>query len=173
MKKRTIITLGLLMATCFMQSCDSTPSSTVIQDPTENIEKALIKARETVNFNGNITAIYVDDGDTYNEGELDFSITDSFMEWKKTFKDASGNTVNYDYSFFKDNDNKMAYKKLNLRNEVQTYQFLNPKTDKVMDYDTYCANPFKSIDALDFELIEERLYLDESKLSLFKGLVDL
>lgn len=39
MKKRTIITLGLLMATCFMQSCDSTPSSTVIQDPTENIEK--------------------------------------------------------------------------------------------------------------------------------------
>lgn len=173
MKKRTIITLGLLMATCFMQSCDSTPSSTVIQDPTENIEKALIKARETVNFNGNITAIYVDDGDTYNEGELDFSITDSFMEWKKTFKDASNNTVNYDYSFFKDNDNKMAYKKLNLRNEVQTYQFLNPKTDKVMDYDTYCANPFKSIDALDFELIEERLYLDESKLSLFKGLVDL
>ena len=83
MKKRKIITLGLLMATCFMQSCDSTPSSTVIQDPTENIEKALIKARETVNFNGNITAIYVDDGDTYNEGELDFSITDSFMEWKK------------------------------------------------------------------------------------------
>lgn len=67
----------------------------------------------------------------------------------------------------------MAYKKLNLRNEVQTYQFINPKTDKTMDYDTYCANPFKSIDALDFELIEERLYLDESKLSLFKGLVDL
>ena len=39
MKKRKIITLGLLMATCFMQSCDSTPSNTVIQDPTENIEK--------------------------------------------------------------------------------------------------------------------------------------
>lgn len=174
MKKRGLLLLNTLILASLTQACDvNTSLSSTSEDLVPSIAEALNKAQVSVNFNGNITAIYVDDGETYNEGELDFSITDSFMEWKKSYQDNSGDTVNFDYSFVKDNDNKMSYKKLNLKNEIQTYQFTNPKTDEVMEYDTYCTNPFKKISASDFEMIEDRLYLSEEKVNLFKGLIDL
>lgn len=154
-------------------STNSSTSGTISPEAKENLKTALEKAKVSVSFNGSITSIYVEDGDNSSEGDLDITITDSFMQWKKNYTEFNGDELNYDYIFVKDNAGKMSYSKLNLMNEVQSYQFINPRTDTTMDYDSYCLNPFKNITADDFSYIEERYYLSEDKVSAFNGLISL
>ena len=52
---------------------------------THNLKTALEKAKVSVNVNGSITSIYVEDGDNSSAGDLDITITDSFMQWKKNY----------------------------------------------------------------------------------------
>ena len=154
-------------------STSTSTSGTITPDTKENLKAALEKAKVSVSFNGSITSIYVEDGDNSSEGDLDITITDNFMQWKKNYSEFNGDELNYDYIFVKDKDGKMSYNKLNLMNEVQSYQFINPRTDTTMDYDSYCLNPFKDITVDDFSYIEERYYLSEDKVSAFNGLISL
>ena len=154
-------------------STSTSTSGTITPDTKENLKVALEKAKVSVGFNGSITSIYVEDGDNSSEGDLDITITDNFMQWKKNYSEFNGDELKYDYIFVKDKDGKMSYNKLNLMNEIQSYQFINPRTDTTMDYDSYCLNPFKNITADDFSYIEERYYLSEDKVSAFNGLISL
>ena len=154
-------------------STSTSTSGTITPDTKENLKVALEKAKVSVGFNGSITSIYVEDGDNSSEGDLDITITDNFMQWKKNYSEFNGDELKYDYIFVKDKDGKMSYNKLNLMNEIQSYQFINPRTDTTMDYDSYCLNPFKDITVDDFSYIEERYYLSEDKVSAFNGLISL
>lgn len=172
MKKINILfMLGILAST--LVACDQNNNHQLTPEDKANLNAALEKAKVSVNFNGSITSIYVEDGDNSSEGDLDITITDSFMQWKKTYQEFNGDELNYDYTFVKDDNGKISYNKLNLMNKVQSYQFINPRTDETMDYDTYCVNPFKTITIDDFSYIEERFYLSESKVNLFNGLISL
>lgn len=172
MKKINLLfMLGILAST--LVACDQNNNHQLTPEDKANLNAALEKAKVSVNFNGSITSIYVEDGDNSSEGDLDITITDSFMQWKKTYQEFNGDELNYDYTFVKDDNGKISYSKLNLMNKVQSYQFINPRTDEAMDYDTYCFNPFKTITIDDFSYIEERFYLSESKVNLFNGLISL
>ena len=187
-KSNLLFMLGILIT--LLVSCNETSSSgtSASDNPSnsgtsnstsapivdkEKLSVALTKAQTSVNFNGSLTSIYVEDADNSNEGDVDITIADTFMEFNKTYQDSTGDSIVMDYDFVKDNDNKISYKKLNVLNQIQSYQFINPITDDVMDYDTYCLNPFKGITADDFSIIEDRYYLDDSKVSNFNGLISL
>lgn len=132
-KSNLLFMLGIL--TTLLVSCNETSSSgtsasdnpsnfgtsnstsTPVIDKT-NLSAALTKAQTSVNFNGSLTSIYVEDAENSNEGDVDITIADTFMEFNKTYQDSTGDSIVMDYDFVKDNDNKISYKKLNVLNQI-------------------------------------------------------
>lgn len=145
------------------------------------LSNALTKAQTSVNFSGSLTSIYVDDGESFDEGTIDVTVTDSFFEYGKTYNDYSGIEINYDYTFVKDSEGYVSYEYLTVLNTVSTKEFMVPNNsdeedaedDVAINYDEYCANPFAELKAKDFELIEGRYYLSSDKLTYFQGFTSL
>lgn len=180
MKKKSLLLVSLIMLTSTLVGCNnentSVDISSAISEMIENKESlklAIEKARESVIFEGSLTSIYVEDADNYNEGNVEITIGSDFYNWKKTYSDFNGDSIEFDYPFIKNNEGKMAYDHLNIKNKVERTTYVNPGLKTSLNYDDYCLNPFSLFDENDLHLIEDRYYLDSSKLSAFKGMIDL
>lgn len=169
MKKQILLVTSLLGVISVLSGCNENSQS----DIEKAVEPALEKARESVNFNGTLTSIYIDDGDSSDEGNIDVTINNDFFEWNKTYKDASGMSVSYSYPLQRGDNGIAAYQHLTIQNEVVLEEFVNPGSDETMIYDDYCYNPFAYLEASDFTLIEGRYYLKEGKGSAFNGLMSM
>lgn len=178
MKKNQLLKVlfGISFATMLM-SCAGNESSPNEKPKEENssasskeeidLNAALSKAKEAIHLEGDLTSIYVDDGDSYEEGDIDVTITDDFFEWNKTFKDSSSNEVNFDYTFTKNASGNVCYDRLNIMNEVVNIEYENPSIDGGMKYNSYCFNPFNNLFADDLTLIEGRYYVSEERINDF------
>ena len=176
-KKRTLGLLMCLAFPAFIASCTETGASDQSSDNSTqddiDLEAALSKAKESVYLEGQLTSIYVDDGDSYDEGNLELTITDDFVEWKKDYSDNNGQEITYDYSFSKGKRGQMVYDRLNILNEVETVDYINPAKETSFDYNKYCKNPFDNLFASDLSLIEGRYYLSDEKVNDFANLLSL
>lgn len=156
-----------LLVSCVGNTETSSEQSQSESSESIDLNAALSKAKEAIHLEGDLTSIYVDDGDSYDEGEIDVTITDDFFEWNKDFKDNSNNEVNFSYTFAKNKSGNMAYDRLNIMNEVVNVEYVNPGLETTMKYDSYCKNPFNNLYADDLTLIEGRYYVSEERMNDF------
>lgn len=170
MKKQLLALSALLLVASSLTSCRQETSDS---DNSQEVADALNAAKVSVNFNGDITSIYVDDAEAAKEGNVDITIGNGFMEFNKTYDDFNGNAIKYDYAFEKDENGKIAYKRLNLQNKIEMTTFKATYKEKELDFDSYCLNPFANLEVSDFTLREGRYYLNKEKVNAFKGLVSL
>lgn len=138
-----------------------------------SIRRALLKAKGNVNFAGDVSSIYIEDSESGDEGTMDFTIGENVFEWKKTFKDINNSERIFEYSFEANENGNLAYKKLNLQNEVELQEYSGLGAKKALKYTDYCLNPFKNIEPADLTLIEGRYFISEKKVSSFNGLMSL
>ena len=141
------------------------------------LTNALTLAQKSVAFSGTLTSIYVNDGDSYDEGTVDLTIGNGFAEWKKTYRESMDYDVSYDYTFVPNEAGNISFDRLTLENAVENAEFVAPRDTAVTDskkgplnYDQYLSNPFVGLEVSDFELVEGRYYLTE-KLESFEGMM--
>lgn len=137
------------------------------------LKSALAKAKVSVNLSGNLNSVYIDDAQNDDEGSVDFTITDSFFQYRKTFKEISGADLTFSYDLFKGSDSKANYQLLSLKNEVISKPLEVGSKKLTFDYDSYCKNPFSNLSTKDFVQVEERYELKEEKLDEFAGLISI
>lgn len=137
------------------------------------LKSALEKAKVSVNLNGNLNSMYIDDGENDDEGSVDFTITDSFFQYRKQFKEISGGEMSFSYDLIKGEDDLASYQTLSLKNEVVTQKLEIGSKKVTVNYDSYFKNPFSNLKAKDFTKVEDRFELNEEKLNEFAGLISI
>lgn len=167
MKKQLLLVVTSLIGLSSLVGCNNENSSL------DEVKKALENASGNVNFSGEITSMDIDEGDSESEGSVDITITESFMDWQKTYNENNSYPVSYRYTFQKDDDGYISYDRLTLMNVVERTRFVNPGSDSEMLYDDYCYNPLKELNVEDFEYIDGRYVLKPGYASAFNGLASL
>ena len=168
MKKQLLLVTSSILALVSLGGCDDNNSAKL-----EEVSKALENTQGAVNFSGTLTSLDIDEGTSEDEGDVDVTITDTFFEWSKNYKDGIGNPVSYRYTLKKDSEGYMSYDQLTIMNQVVNSRFINPGSDKEMLYDDYCYNPLKLLKVDDFEIIDGRYFLKSGAASVFNGLMSM
>lgn len=167
MKKQILALTALLVASSALTGCETSG----VAD--QKVVDALLTAQASVSLQGDLTSIYVDDAEASNEGNVEITFGNGFMDFNKTYNDVNGTPINYDYSFKKTSDGKIGYDRLTIQNTVETVKFKATYKELELDYDTYCLNPFSKLKATDFNLVEGRYYVKSNRVNVFNGLITL
>lgn len=176
MKSKSVTLMLSMLSVLSLGGCDNEtkPNQDSQDDNIEvHIRRALSKAKGNVNFSGDVTSIYIDDAESFDEGEMDFTIAEKAFEWTKTYQDINGIERTFSYCFEANDAGNLAYQKLTLQNEVELHEYDGLGAKKALKYSDYCLNPFKNIEPKDLTLVEGRYFIDEKKVSSFNGLMSL
>ena len=177
MKNRNRLVIFSTALILSLVSCRGEAGKTSESVDESELAKALTLAQKSVAFSGSLTSVYVNDGDSYDEGTVDLTIGKGFAEWKKTYRESLDYDVSYDYTFVPNEAGNISFDRLTLENTVENAEFVAPRDTAVADskkgplnYEQYLSNPFANLEVSDFELVEGRYYLTE-KLQSFEGMM--
>lgn len=188
MQKRNLLCLTLLLT---LVSCgDNNPSSSNVSSKESNLTSSLDSsvisnegnnqeliasldnAKKGLNLKGSFISYYPSDSSSYDEGEFDITLNDSFYYEKRNYKDSNDRDMSHTYILTRGNDGKIENKQLSISNEEEIVDFLEPLENGQLDYDKYLTNPFKGLTSSDFVMSDERYKLNEDKVSAFDGFVN-
>ena len=177
MKNRNRLVIFSTALILSLVSCRGESGKTSESVDESELAKALTLAQKSVAFSGSLTSVYVNDGDSYDEGTVDLTIGKGFAEWKKTYRESLDYDVSYDYTFVPNEAGNISFDRLTLENTVENAEFVAPRDTAVADskkgplnYEQYLSNPFANLEVSDFELVEGRYYLTQ-KLQSFEGMM--
>ena len=114
MKNRNRLVIFSTALILSLVSCRGESGKTSESVDESELAKALTLAQKSVAFSGSLTSVYVNDGDSYDEGTVDLTIGKGFAEWKKTYRESLDYDVSYDYTFVPNEAGNISFDRLTL-----------------------------------------------------------